>query len=32
VPFRSDRLRRAVLEGLKDGFPDAPLDITDKYR
>lgn len=32
VPFRSDRLRRAVLDGVQNGFPDTPLDITDKYR
>ncbi len=32
APFRSDRLRRAVLDGVANGFPDTPLDITDKYR
>lgn len=32
VPFRSDCLRRAVLDGIKSGFPASPLDITDKYR
>jgi 8-oxo-dGTP pyrophosphatase MutT (NUDIX family) len=32
VSFRSDRLRKAVLDGIANGFPDAPLDITDKYR
>jgi ADP-ribose pyrophosphatase YjhB (NUDIX family) len=32
VSFRSDRLRRAVLDGISAGFPTSPLDITDKYR
>lgn len=32
VPFRSDRLRRAVLDGVKFGFPDQPVDITNMYQ
>lgn len=32
VAFRSDRLRKAVLDGLRNGFPEQPVDITDKYR
>jgi 8-oxo-dGTP pyrophosphatase MutT (NUDIX family) len=32
VPFRSERLRRAVLAGLAHGFPEQPQDITDMYR
>lgn len=32
VPFRSERLRRAVLNGIAHGFPDQPQDITDLYR
>jgi ADP-ribose pyrophosphatase YjhB (NUDIX family) len=32
VPFRSERLRRAVLNGLAHGFPEKPQDITDLYR
>jgi ADP-ribose pyrophosphatase YjhB (NUDIX family) len=29
VPFRSERLRQAVLNGLQNGFPEQPVDITD---
>lgn len=32
VPFRSDRLRKAILDGVKFGFPDQPVDITDLYQ
>jgi 8-oxo-dGTP diphosphatase len=32
VPFRSDRLRRALLDGIKYGFPDQPVDITNLYQ
>jgi ADP-ribose pyrophosphatase YjhB (NUDIX family) len=32
VPFRSDKLRRAILDGLKFGFPDQPVDITNVYQ
>ncbi len=31
VPFRSERLKQAVLKGLEQGFPDKPADITDGY-
>lgn len=31
VPFRSERLKLAVLKGLEQGFPDQPVDITDGY-
>lgn len=31
VPFRSDRLRRAILDGVKLGFPDHTVDITNLY-
>lgn len=32
VSFRSDRLRRAILDGVKLGFPDQPVDITNLYQ
>jgi ADP-ribose pyrophosphatase YjhB (NUDIX family) len=32
VEFRSDRLRRAILDGVKFGFPDQPVDITNLYQ
>jgi ADP-ribose pyrophosphatase YjhB (NUDIX family) len=32
VPFRSDRLRRAILDGVKFGFPDKTVDITNLYQ
>ena len=28
VVFRSERLKQAIIAGLKDGFPAEPLDIT----
>lgn len=31
VSFRSPRLQKAILDGLQNGFPDQPIDITDKY-
>jgi len=27
--FRSERLKQAILRGVRDGFPDNPVDITD---
>ncbi len=27
--FRSERLKRAILKGIKSGWPKEPLDITD---
>jgi ADP-ribose pyrophosphatase YjhB (NUDIX family) len=32
VSFRTDRLRRAIIDGVKFGFPDEPVDITDMYQ
>jgi ADP-ribose pyrophosphatase YjhB (NUDIX family) len=32
VPFRSDRLRRAILDGVAHGFPAQPVDITNLYQ
>lgn len=32
VPFRSDRLRRAILDGVAHGFPAQTVDITNMYQ
>lgn len=32
VEFRSKRLQQAILDGVQNGFPEKPVDITDKYR
>lgn len=32
VEFRSQRLQRAIMDGIKNGFPEKPVDITDMYR
>lgn len=32
VPFRSDRLRKAILDGVKHGFPAQAVDITNLYQ
>lgn len=29
--FRSERLKKAILDGVANGFPEQPVDITDKY-
>jgi hypothetical protein len=30
--FRTERLKRAILDGVKNGWPAEPVDITDMYR
>jgi 8-oxo-dGTP pyrophosphatase MutT (NUDIX family) len=30
-PFRSERLKKAMLDGLKHGFPDEVVELTDEY-
>ena len=32
VPFRTERLRRAILDGVAHGFPSEPVDITELYQ
>lgn len=32
VPYRSNRLRRAILDGVQHGFPTEPVDITELYQ
>lgn len=32
VPFRSERLRKAILTGVAQGFPKEPVDITNMFQ
>jgi len=31
VPFKSEHLRQAILDGLEHGFPEKPVDITHEH-